>query len=69
MKRYIALFFAATITTGVMAQEGKKVPPPAVVRAAFEKSYPGLSGAKWYKEEGATKTCARVHCVIYGMCK
>ncbi len=48
----MVLLLAIAITTGVAAQEGKPVTPPAVVKAAFEKSYPAMPGTKWYKEEG-----------------
>ncbi|WP_315821313.1 hypothetical protein [Paraflavitalea speifideaquila] len=52
MKHYMVLLLATGFTMSVLAQEGKPVTPPAAAKAAFEKAWPGISGVKWYKEEG-----------------
>jgi len=50
-KTWLLIAFSAT-TFWAMARQDKSIKPPAAVKAAFDKAYPGIAGTKWEKEEG-----------------
>jgi hypothetical protein len=54
MKKHLLLLtLAFGLVTAVAAQkEEKNVTPPASVKAAFEKAFPGATKTTWEKEEG-----------------